>query len=247
MRTFFNLILYFTIYSFIGWLCESLYCWFCNRKFTNRGFLNGPFCPIYGFGALILIIALSGIDTNYFLVFILGMLLTSTLEYITSYVMEKIFNARWWDYSNQKFNIHGRVCLVNSILFGLMSVVFISFIHQPIEDFVNSIPYNVIRVISIILAVYFIFDFCITVISISKFNNKLKKVNALSKLVVCKTEGISNNTMDELKKKLDSLLGTHRTSHIRILKAFPKMKSIRYSETLEKIKVNLFKQYDNEK
>ncbi|HBB29668.1 MAG TPA: hypothetical protein DC000_10580, partial [Clostridiales bacterium] len=106
--------IYFIMYSVIGWICEVIFCSIPEKKFINRGFLNGPLCPIYGFGALIVIFFLTPFKDSIFLVFIFGLIVTSTLEYFTSYAMEKLFHSKWWDYSNNRFNINGRVCLLNS-------------------------------------------------------------------------------------------------------------------------------------
>lgn len=103
-----RVIFYFMIYSVVGWIYETTLCSITDRHFVNRGFLNGPYCPIYGSGALLDVLILGRIE-NPFLLFILGVLVTCSLEYLTSYVMEKLFKARWWDYSDKKFNIGGRV------------------------------------------------------------------------------------------------------------------------------------------
>ena len=105
--------LWLMIYSIIGWIYESTLCSITNKKLINRGFLNGPYCPIYGSGAILVILILGRIK-NPVLLFFLGALVTCSLEYLTSYVMEKLFHARWWDYSQRKFNINGRVCLIGA-------------------------------------------------------------------------------------------------------------------------------------
>lgn len=106
MSTFYYLFLYFIIYSVLGWICEVIYCFALDNKLTNRGFLEGPYCPIYGIGGLIVVYFLLPVKTMPIAVFLLGMILSSILEYITSYVLEKLFSARWWDYSNHRFNIN---------------------------------------------------------------------------------------------------------------------------------------------
>ena len=105
--------LLFFIYSFIGYICEVIYCFILDKgKFQNRGFLYGPYCPIYGFGAIAIIVLLSKYEQYPIVLFVMGAIVASIIEYITSYLMEKIFNNKWWDYSNKKFNINGRICLV---------------------------------------------------------------------------------------------------------------------------------------
>ena len=118
------LFLLLMFYSFAGWCGEMVYCSIGQRKLCEkRGFLNGPICPIYGHGALVVLIVLRGGCESPVATFFLGALLTSAVEYITSYAMEKLFHMRWWDYSRYRFQLNGRICLLNSSLFGLASVV----------------------------------------------------------------------------------------------------------------------------
>ena len=120
--------LLFISYAFLGW-CMEIGCKYVQfGKFINRGFLNGPYCPIYGSGAVLVILVLGKL-TNPFLLFFAGALLTCSLEYLTSFVMEKLFHARWWDYSKRKFNINGRVCLIGAVVFGAFSTVLVLWIH----------------------------------------------------------------------------------------------------------------------
>lgn len=106
MSAFYYVFLYFIIYSILGWICEVIYCFVLDKKITNRGFLEGPYCPIYGTGGLIVVYFLLPVKNMPIAVFVLGMILASILEYITSFVMEKLFDTRWWDYSNNRFNIN---------------------------------------------------------------------------------------------------------------------------------------------
>ncbi|MFQ7539298.1 MAG: putative ABC transporter permease [Clostridium sp.] len=106
-----ELILYFFLYSFFGWLCECIYCSIPAHTFINRGFLAGPYCPIYGCGALAVLHILDPFGYSIPLMFVMGIVVTSALEYVTSWGMEVLFHTKWWDYSSYPFNIHGRVCL----------------------------------------------------------------------------------------------------------------------------------------
>lgn len=108
----------FEIYSVIGWCLETTLVFINTKNFINRGFLIGPYCPIYGFGAVLMILYLTQYRDNILTVFILGAVTCSVLEYLTSYFMELLFKTRWWDYSNHKFNLNGRICGQNSLLFG---------------------------------------------------------------------------------------------------------------------------------
>ena len=179
MKLLYIQVLYFTIYSFLGWVCESAYCSIGQKKLVNRGFLNGPFCPIYGFGALLVISILSPFVNNIPVLFIASIIVTSTLEYITSYVLEKIFHMSWWDYSTYKYNINGRVCLQNSLMFGLLSLFVMLVIHPAIDDFVASINTKVAFALSVLFATYFIVDTIITAGTILHLNERLEKLHEL--------------------------------------------------------------------
>ena len=226
----FNLVIYFTAYSFLGWLCETIYCSLPKKQFVNRGFLNGPFCPIYGFGALIIIICLTRFRYYVFLLFIFSVILTSTLEYLTSYVMEKIFHAKWWDYSENKFNINGRVCLKNSLLFGLMSVFFMEFIHRGFSDFIHSIPTNIVETLAIIFIVYFVLDMTASIITAMKINIMLSEIKISPNVIKEKFEKYNPSRM--LKIRFQS----RRIFYNRIISAFPNLKYKNHHESLDVLK-----------
>ncbi len=245
-------ILYIIIYSFLGWICEVIYCYILDHKFTNRGFLNGPLCPVYGFGAIFVITFLDKYKNNVFLVFIIGIIITSALEYVTSVILEVSFHTKWWDYSNHKFNIHGRVCLLNSTLFGILSVILIEFINPLIVKLVYDFPKKSIYFITCTLLTLITIDFVLTVASMLKLNDKLDKLNALSyefeELGVSfieKTEKdleyAINKLKDEKSNKEDLLyrINELRKGGIiqrRLLKAFPNMKHKIHNDVLEKLK-----------
>ena len=190
---FYILFMYFVIYSILGWLCEVIYCRILDGKFTNRGFLNGPYCPIYGFGALLVVLFLDNFISTPILVFLLGMLFTSTLEYITSFLMEKIFNAKWWDYSNMKFNINGRVCLLNSLEFATLSMILTYLIHPQISKFVLNIPTNYLAIIVQALFFIMIFDLIITSYTILNLKEKLKQLRTIAdEIIEVKKKDIQN-------------------------------------------------------
>ncbi|MEG1478432.1 MAG: putative ABC transporter permease [Clostridiales bacterium] len=171
--------LYFFIYSVLGWVTETIYCSLGQRKLVERGFLNGPYCPIYGFGAIIILATLTPYFNNPGLIFIFGVLLTSILEYITGYIMEKLFHMRWWDYSARKFNIKGRVCLLNSFLFGILSLALTKMVHPVISGLVTKIPENWAYIISGILLVILAIDCVSSVIAVIKLEKHLEKLKDL--------------------------------------------------------------------
>ena len=129
--------LYFIIYSFIGWLLEVICKFFEFKRYINRGFLIGPICPIYGYGVLTIILLIGRNTSDILSVFLKSILVCSILEYFTSYFMEKIFKARWWDYSKRRFNINGRICLETMLPFGILGTTVVYLIHPIIIKFVN--------------------------------------------------------------------------------------------------------------
>ncbi|WP_024621055.1 putative ABC transporter permease [Metaclostridioides mangenotii] len=245
-------ILYFFLYSFLGWLCESIYCSVGNKKVINRGFLNGPICPIYGFGAMLVIFLIEGFRDNIFLLFLFGMLITSMLEYISGYLLETLFNTKWWDYSNRKFNIKGRVCLKNAIYFGIMSVVLIKVIHPFITDIVNDFSPEATIVISVLAILTTSLDMLVTLRTMNKLIIKLQwldeVIEDLSKINI-KLERFDE---EEIRKAISEI--KNREGHIqikfrevyrkiedvrnqsmfqrRLMRAFPNMQSKRRREQL---------------
>lgn len=134
----------FIFYSFLGWSWETMKCSAENRRFINRGFFKGPYCPIYGWGAIGVILFLGNIK-NIIILFLAGLLLCTLLEYTTSFVLEKLFNKRWWDYSSYRFNLKGRICLLCSTSFGVLSVLLIKFVQPLMDKLMAFIPANCIH------------------------------------------------------------------------------------------------------
>lgn len=150
--------LIFIIYSMLGWIMETTHAFIKEKKFVNRGFLIGPWIPIYGWGCLIITILLRKYLDDPVALFVMAIIVCSILEYVTSYVLEKVFHARWWDYSHLKYNINGRICLETMIPFGVLSLLVMYVIDPAIMDLIHIIPHKVLLVISIVLFVLFLLD-----------------------------------------------------------------------------------------
>ena len=157
-----NIILYFFIYSFIGWCLETIYAFLVLGHFVNRGFLIGPICPIYGFGAVLLILLLKNCKGKPISEFIIAAFAFTVFEYMVSYALEAIFGLRWWDYSEDFMNLQGRVSLAYSFIWGAMGIILIEIIHpyvskklQKIERHINK---NIQRIIIYVLVIIFIID-----------------------------------------------------------------------------------------
>ena len=179
MSIVYNYMLYFFIYSFLGWVCESIYCSCLQKKVINRGFLNGPVCPVYGVGALIIIIGCWSYRDSMIGVFISGMILTSMLEYITATILEKLFHAKWWDYSNHKCNINGKVCLLNSTMFGIMSVFVVEFLHPFIINNLEKMNTTVLYVLLIFAIITMISDLIVTARALGTLTLKVDSLTML--------------------------------------------------------------------
>lgn len=134
-----KIILYFMLYSFLGWCLETIYAYMIYGHFVKRGFLYGPICPIYGCGAVLLILNLQNMKKNNFIKFLASALIFTVFEFAVSFALEAIFNQKWWDYSNYSLNLQGRVCLAFSIIWGIGGVLFINYIHPFIEKNINKI------------------------------------------------------------------------------------------------------------
>lgn len=203
------------IYSFLGYLIEVLFCSYLQKKLVNRGFLFGPLCPIYGIGSLILYLLLSRFSNNYLIVFLLGMIITSILEYFTSYIFELIFHNKWWDYSDHKFNINGRVSLGNSLFFGTGAVIVI-FSFEKIEYYLNTfIPSQVLNIVAIILFILTIIDFVISCVIAYNLRTRLIVAEELKhekiKMIPSLLERKYKNQIKRIKFKADRLIKSYPT------------------------------------
>ena len=138
-----NIIIYFFIYSFIGWILETIYAFWVHGHFVNRGFLYGPYCPIYGIGAIILILMLNNSKGKPLQEFIISAIAFTIFEYMASYALEVIFGLRWWDYSEDFLNLQGRVSLAYSVLWGLLGIFLIEGIHPFIKKLINKVKKHI--------------------------------------------------------------------------------------------------------
>ena len=163
----------FLFFSIIGWITETIYVSFKQGKFVNRGFLIGPCCPIYGVSAMSMLFILEKYKDDIIILFIMGVIIASFIEYITSLILEKIFRIRWWDYSNHLLNIDGRVCLLNSLLFGICCILLFYILNPFIIKVLNLIPNNLINKIFFILISIFLIDIIISFITIYKVKKEI--------------------------------------------------------------------------
>lgn len=166
--------LWFMFYNMVGWVYETLVCSIQEKRLVfNRGFLAGPYCPIYGSGALLDVFLLGWIS-NPVILFFAGMIVNCTLEYITGWALEEIFHAKWWDYTGWFLNIKGRICFLGALAFGCMSVLLVRWIHPFVIRTTLLLPPLAVYIIAGILFFLFVTDFVVTNVHIAQFNEKLK-------------------------------------------------------------------------
>lgn len=228
------LFILFLIYSFTGWLIETIGDFIKHKKFINRGFLLGPYCPIYGTGVVLITILLSRYTNDLFALFFLSMMLCGLLEYCTSYIMEKVFKARWWDYSNMRFNINGRICLETLILFGIAGVLILHYLNPFLISFITVIPDIHMHIISGTLFILFIIDCTIS----------LKIINSVKSIKVSVSNQIKDNT-DEISSKVREIIMKKSAPYRRLIAAFPQAFADKLKESKEKLEKTAEKVKEN--
>ena len=242
---FYHVFYFLLIYSILGWIWEVFYVFLDTDKLVNRGFLNGPLCPIYGIGATMVYLFLSPIANNLGLLYLGGVILPTVVEYVTGAVMENLFHASWWDYSDRKFNLKGRICLQVSLGWGLFSVVMIRVIHPIVYDIVEAIPYKIGVILASFAFSLIVSDLVITVSHVAKFNEKLDKLGRAKDELRMRLENASiyetkeeillklklseNEYIEELKERIAKFKEANEEGIERIEQSFEETKE-RYSK-----------------
>lgn len=220
MLLFCRYVLLFFVYSFLGWCLEVVCKLVSDHKFVNRGFLIGPYCPIYGHGALIMTLLLNRYLNDPVTLFIMIILCCSLLEYFTSYFLEKIFHTRWWDYSGYRFNINGRICLETMVPFGLFGL-FIMYITNPFFlGLINKISTPILIFLTIILLSVYLVD---NIISFKIIKNIQHVGEDIQKKQLIKKDDTERITKLVKKQVEDSM----KTFERRIVHAFPHLQVIK--------------------
>lgn len=215
MRNVFTYFMLFFIYAILGWIIETTLVSIEKRKFVNRGFLIGPYCPIYGFGGLAITILLKNYTKDPIVLFLMAVIICGTLEYFTSYIMEKIFKARWWDYSAKKYNINGRICLETVVPFGILGCL-VMYVLNPITfKYLNMLSNSMLNIISAIFFTIFITDNIVSYNVISSFTKTVKTINVGK---------IKDNT-EEITKKVREVLIGKSFFNKRLMEAYPNLQA----------------------
>lgn len=257
------------IYSFFGWIYESILESLRQKKPINRGFLNGPYLPIYGIGSMLDVTLLGGIE-NPVVLFTTASILTCTLEFLASVAMEKMFNLRWWDYNDfkftvagksiniGKFNIQGRVCLAGAVAFGTLSILLVYFIHPFMVKLEDMIPTLYFHIICALLLIVVIIDLTVTLCGFIGFNDKLGQLsNALDKAKV-NMAGIRDNIDNKVTGSVayekitgsaayEKITGIYAhfaeslsSQQVRLINSFPQLRSLKYDKLTEELRKTLW-------
>ena len=216
-----NYLLYFIIYSIIGWLVEVLSFLIMDHKFVNRGFLLGPVCPIYGYGVVLIILLIGSNNNDLLSIFLKSIFICSILEYSTSFVMEKLFRARWWDYSQRRFNINGRICLETMLPFGIGATIVLYLVHPRVIKLVKLVPYKLKVILAVSLFSIYLVDNFISIKVMSKIKHQIKK------------EKVDNTV--EVKNRILKWISQNSFWYKHIIKAFPKFKIMERVKKIKKV------------
>ena len=259
MNVIFEILVYFLMYSMIGWTVESIYRSICEKKIINSGFLNGPYCPIYGIGAIVIVYTINRfpiIKENLLILFIGSMIIFTIWELLVGVLLEKIFKTKYWDYSHCRFNIKGRICLTNSIYWGILGILVIRFIHPFAQNILKIIKLetgNIFYIFVYILTVVFIIDTISSIAKIKNVKNLIIKIEDLNAEIKQKMYQINNsrkqkidfeelsNNMEKLIIRRNKMLLGAYNNFIRLKTAFPAIDIKEIAEILN-MKVGLARQ-----
>ena len=222
----YDMMMYFFIYAFLGWITEVIFATLKTGKFVNRGFLNGPLCPIYGAGMAICVLLLNPIADKGWLLFLVGGFLATFLEFITGFVLDKIFKTKWWDYSKEPFNIKGYVCLRFAILWGLAVLLVFRTLVPLTDKLIDLIPFKWWG-LSILCGLWLVFiaDFLTTLKQLKNLKADLKERYIVAEIIHKDSDFIGKKVSDATLVVMQRLKKvSERLEKSRLVKAFPRLK-----------------------
>ncbi len=245
----------FFIYAFLGWCCEVLYAAAIEKRFVNRGFLNGPVCPIYGIGIVLIAFFMRPFANSLAALIIGSMILGSALEWVAGFLLEKIFRQKWWDYSDEPHNLNGYICLKFSVLWGFAGMAIVRFVAPSTGRLVNRLPRPVGWTMLAVLSALLLADLAVTVVAIIGLNRKLKLLDLVSAQLREGSDKLGDELFQhavsahkraevlqydaaQLKEKYEQSLRAN-ILHRRLLKAFPNLRSLRHNEQLEALQESI--------
>lgn len=246
-----QIVWYFLIFGFVGWVSEVIYAACIHRRFINRGFLSAPFCPIYGFGVVLIEILLGKETDSIFMLFVGSMVIATLLELLTGFLLEKGFKTRWWDYSDSKFNIFGYVNMGYSVLWGVSGAFVVKIVLPVLNTVINPIPWVVTSVIFLSVVIMLLLDFATTagaIVGINKQARALSGISSRIKEITKKLDSDPDGDTAELSDEYERLVVRYKdilrkTTVIRrrILFAFPDLRNKRYNEEVIDLKASIKK------
>lgn len=202
-----EILLCFFIYGFLGWCTEVAFAAAKEKRFVNRGFLNGPICPIYGIGVVAVVLLLMPYKNQLFILYVVSIIVVTALEWVTGFILEKLFHSKWWDYSNMPLNLNGYVCLLFSLIWGVACVVIVKWIHPLIYKGVKILPDWLGTVLLVVLGIGILADLYVTVTNILKMNRHLAKMEEIAaelrRISDELGENISENVLEAMEKRED--------------------------------------------
>ena len=252
----FEILTYFIIYSFLGWIMESIVRSVSEKKIINTGFLKGPVCPIYGIGAIIMLLFLERYQNKPILLFFIAIIVLTTWEYLVGVLLEKIFHTKYWDYSEKKFNFQGRVCLENSICWGILGVLFVKYIHPFVQKIIGTVDTILIKYAISIFSIVFLVDMVVSIIKMKNISETLKKIEELNKEIKERLKEIrrlrketeKSTAVDSIQEMVKNLKRKrnrtilHLYRHVyRLKKAFPAIDTKEITEVLNQ-RIQIIKQ-----
>lgn len=248
-------LMFFYIYCFVGWVIESTIVSVEEKRFVNRGFLRSPFLPLYGFGAIVILFVSIPVRDNHFLVYLFGMIGTTILEYFTGWLMEQLFKVKYWDYSKQKFNFKGRICVTSSLFWGVLSLFLTEVLHKPVESFVLGLDRNLELIIVIVISALLLSDLVYsfkTAVDVSRIYAKIEEIKkeseALKEQLEAKWEdrveaserlSAIRGRISELKEEHSVVMKKISAFHKDFILAHPSATSKKFGEAIMEVRERL--------
>ena len=226
MYAFSLFLLYVAIYSFIGWIVEVLWVFAKSQHLENRGFLTGPFLPIYGIGAILLILFVEPYVKNPFLVFVASVVVTSTVEYLSSLILDKVFHISLWDYHDRRFNLNGRICLENSLGFGALGLLLIYVLQPLISGGLEALPHDAVIAIAWALIGILIVDSANSIRSLAKVRPVLDELHGTLAEAHAELEKRAAQLKETRAEKDAAHRSASRSTLARLARHFPRARSV---------------------
>lgn len=258
--------IHFFVYGFLGWCVEVIYASVIEKRFINRGFLNGPICPIYGVGVGLVTALLNRYQSNIFVLYLTSVIMVSVLEWLTGYILERVFHSKWWDYSQRPLNINGYVCLLFSLIWGVACVFIVKVFHPLLDKGIRHLPMTLGIVLLSVFGMAMLVDLYVTATEIFSVNRRLESMEKIASELHEISEIIGGNLFkgvveameiqagakeklaryeekvdfkerfEKLKREYETLASKRTVIYKRLVYAFPKMRLKKYQNAWEELR-----------